>query len=109
LTDENKRGTLSRLTRAARLNLEQIVSRSVWRSQRRIDAMIAALGTLAFLVTLWMLVVVGAAVLEESGAKIAAALKGKVPHQPAVVPVRVRTRSRLQQPIRASVKLRAAA
>ena len=71
--------------------------------------MIAALGTLAFLVTLWMLVVVGAAVLEESGAKIAAALKGKVPHQPAVVPVRVRTRSRLQQPIRASVKLRAAA
>ena len=39
--------------------------------------MIAALGTLAFLATLWLLVVVGAAVLEESGAKIAAALKGK--------------------------------
>ena len=46
--------------------------------------MIAALGTLAFLATLWLLVVVGAAVLEESGAKIAAALKGKSPHQPAV-------------------------
>ena len=39
--------------------------------------MIAALGTLAFLATLWLLVVVGAAVLEESGAKIAAALKGE--------------------------------
>ena len=71
--------------------------------------MIAAFGTLAFLVTLWMLVVVGAAVLEESGAKIAAALKGKVPHQPTVVPVRVRTRPRMQQPMRASAKLRAAA
>ena len=71
--------------------------------------MIAAFGTLAFLVTLWMLVVVGAAVLEESGAKIAAALKGKVPHQPTVVPVRVRARQRLQQPMRASAKLRAAA
>ena len=40
--------------------------------------MIAAFGTLAFLATLWLLVVVGAAVLEESGAKIAAALKGQV-------------------------------
>ena len=39
--------------------------------------MTAALGTLAFLATLWLIVVVGAAVLEESGAKIAAALKGK--------------------------------
>lgn len=39
-------------------------------------AMMAPLGTLVFLVTLWLLVVVGAAVLEESGARIAAALKG---------------------------------
>ena len=31
--------------------------------------MIAAFGTLAFLATLWLLVVVGAAVLEESGAQ----------------------------------------
>ena len=38
--------------------------------------MTAALGTLVFLTTLWLLVVVGAAVLEESGAKIAAALRG---------------------------------
>ena len=71
--------------------------------------MTAALGTLVFLTTLWMIVVVGAAVLEESGAKIAAALKGKAPQQSAVVPVRVRTRTRLQQPMRASAKLRAAA
>ena len=39
--------------------------------------MIAALGTLPFLATLWLLVVLGAKVLEESGAKIAAALKGE--------------------------------
>ena len=71
--------------------------------------MIAALGTLAFLATLWLLVVVGAAILEESGAKIAAALKGEAPHQATVVPVRVRTRPRLQQPMRASARLRAAA
>ena len=35
--------------------------------------MIPAFGTLAFLATLWLLVVVGAAVLEESGAKVLAA------------------------------------
>ena len=71
--------------------------------------MIAALGTLAFLATLWMLVVVGAAVLEESGAKIAAALKGKTPHPSVFVPVRVRTRFRQQKPMRAIPRLRAAA
>lgn len=71
--------------------------------------MIAALGTLAFLATLWLLVVMGAAILEESGAKIAAALKGMASHQPTVVPVRVRTRPRLRQPMRATAKLRAAA
>ena len=71
--------------------------------------MIAPLGTLAFLATLWLLVVVGAAVLEESGAKIAAALKGK-PHQPRMaVPVRVRGRGRFQQPMRAKPRWRAAA
>jgi hypothetical protein len=71
--------------------------------------MIAALGTLAFLTTLWMLVVVGAAVLEESGAKIAAALKGKPAHQPISVPVRVRPRARLQRPVRVTARWRAAA
>jgi hypothetical protein len=71
--------------------------------------MIAAFGTLVFLATLWMLVVVGAAVLEESGAKIAAALKGKPAHRPISVPVRVRTRVRLQRPMRATARWRAAA
>ena len=71
--------------------------------------MMAALGTLVFLTTLWLLVVVGAAVLEESGAKIAAALKGKSRHRQMRVPVRVRPRSRLQQPMRAKPRLRAAA
>jgi hypothetical protein len=72
--------------------------------------MIAALGTLVFLATLWLLVVVGAAVLEESGAKIAAALKGRQPQpSPISVRIRVRSRPRVQQPVRASAIWRAAA
>jgi len=72
--------------------------------------MIAALGTLVFLVTLWMLVVVGAAVLEESGAKILAALKGVPPGSGrSYATVRVRVRGRLQKPMRANVEWRAAA
>ena len=72
--------------------------------------MMAALGTLVFLATLWLVVVVGAAVLEESGAKIAAALKGKQDRPSmAFASVRVRTRSRLQRPVRARATLRAAA
>ena len=71
--------------------------------------MIAALGTLAFLATLWLLVVVGASVLEESGAKIAAALKGKPAFRQVAIPVRARTRSRFQQPMRARPRWRDAA
>jgi hypothetical protein len=71
--------------------------------------MTAALGTLVFLVTLWMLVVVGAAVLEASGAKIAAALRGKPVSRPVVSPMRMRTRARVQQPMRAAARWRAAA
>ena len=71
--------------------------------------MTAALGTLVFLATLWLLVVVGAAVLEESGAKIVAALRGKPVSRPLIAPVRLRTRARVQQPMRASVRWRAAA
>jgi hypothetical protein len=72
--------------------------------------MIAAFGTLVFLATLWLLVVVGAAVLEESGAKIAAALRGKQALVPvASVRVRIRSRPRLQRPMRVSATFRAAA
>jgi hypothetical protein len=78
-------------------------------AQRRMDAMIAALGTLAFLATLWLLVVVGAMVLEESGAKIAAALKGAPLRQPVRIAVRVRTRQRLRPIMRAKAEWRAAA
>ena len=73
--------------------------------------MIAAMGTLAFLATLWLLVVVGAAVLEESGAKIAAALKGQSRAAVSVrlAPVRVRFRTRIAHPIRAKAEWRDAA
>ena len=73
--------------------------------------MIAPLGTLAFLATLWLLVVVGAAVLEESGAKIAAALKGRPRQGQAFVtsPIRVRTRLWMRSPMRATPRLRDAA
>jgi hypothetical protein len=56
--------------------------------------MIAALGTLPFLATLWLLAVLGAQVLEESGAKIAAALKGRaVQPNGAVGTMRLKIRS----------------
>ena len=73
--------------------------------------MIAPLGTLVFLATLWLLVVLGAAVLEESGAKIAAALKGEPVPRPSfgLAPVRLRTRGRVQKPMRVRAKWRAAA
>ena len=72
--------------------------------------MMAALGTLTFLATLWLLTVVGAAVLEESGAKIAAALKGKSAKPVyAAARVRGRTRARLQPASRARAEWRAAA
>lgn len=72
--------------------------------------MIAALGTLAFLATLWALAVVGAAILEESGAKIAAALKGQSARRAAlrVAPVRMRIRAR-PRVMRAEPRWRAAA
>jgi len=71
--------------------------------------MIAALGTLIFLATIWLLVVVGAMVLEESGEKIVAVLKGE-PRRQAwyVVPMRLRIR-RPVKPMRASARWRAAA
>lgn len=71
----------------------------------------AALGTLVFLATLWLLVVVGAAILEESGAKIAAALRGQSAYGPAIqfTPAWIRPRSRVQQPMRARPRWRAAA
>jgi len=71
--------------------------------------MIAAFGTLAFLATLRLLVVVGAAVLEESGAKIAAALKGEHRRQSLyIAPIRVRVR-RSAKPMCATAKWRVAA
>ena len=73
--------------------------------------MIAALGTLPFLATLSLLVVLGAAVLEESGAKIAAALKGDFREQsslPMSLP-RVRSRHSVQKIRRETQRLSAAA
>ena len=73
--------------------------------------MTAALGTLPFIATLWLLAVLGAAVLEESGAKIAAALKGRPLQKPSVgeVSVRVRGRPLASRPMHVSVEWRAAA
>ena len=62
--------------------------------------MIAALATLVFVTTLWMLVVVGAAVLETSGGKILAALKGRI-LAPTVATRAIRVRHQRYQPQRA--------
>ena len=61
--------------------------------------MIAALGTLVFLTTLWMLAVVGAAILNSSGSKILAALQGKSA-APAIATRPVRIRHQRYQPLR---------
>jgi len=75
--------------------------------------MIAALATVAFLATLWLLAMIGLATFDESGAKIVAALKGQSPlaMAPAVRSVtwKVTSRARARQPLRARPQLRAAA
>ena len=71
--------------------------------------MIAALGTLPFLATLWLLVVLGASVLEESGAKIAAALKGDAREPPPLIAMRPRERVRSPQLRSGEPRWRAAA
>ncbi|MFL6752665.1 MAG: hypothetical protein ACJ8D5_02160 [Sphingomicrobium sp.] len=71
--------------------------------------MIAAAGTLIFLATLWLLTVVGAAILEDNGAKIAAALKGRPARPQAAFAMRLRSRPRVRQPMRARPRWRAAA
>ena len=72
--------------------------------------MTAALVTFTFLATLWMLIVVGAAVLEQSGGKILAALKGRRTAHVVTRTVRVRfPRYRPERPLHASARLRAAA
>jgi hypothetical protein len=73
--------------------------------------MIAALGTLPFLAVLWLLMVLGAAALEESGAKIAAALKGHSPALPSICfpQARFRERAWLRQPVRERPQWRDAA
>jgi hypothetical protein len=70
--------------------------------------MIAALGTLTFLTTLWLVVLTGAAMLEESGEKIAAALKG-IPAQPPIAAPRVRIRAPRRAISRGYAEWRAAA
>ena len=73
--------------------------------------MIAALGTLVFLSTLWMLVVVGAALLDSSGSRILAALKGRSA-APAIATRPIRMRHQRYQPLRparVTVRQRAAA
>ena len=75
--------------------------------------MLAALATLAFLATMWMIAVVTISMLGESGPKILAALKGRslLATAPVDVPaaMRVSQRARLQRPVRAQPQLRAAA
>lgn len=71
--------------------------------------MTSALGTLVFLSTMWLLVVAGAAVLEDSGAKILAALNGKSREPQIAVQPKLRMRIRRPQPMRAKPQWRAAA
>jgi hypothetical protein len=84
-------------------------------AQPRNDAMLAVLSTLAFAGTLWLIGVIALRMIDESGGKILAALKGQSPiatPQLAPVALRVGARARLvtqQRPVRAQLKRRAAA
>ena len=69
----------------------------------------AVLGTLPFVATLWLLVVLGAAILEESGAKIAAALKGQSASRTAPVSRRMNSRVTGRRSTRLETRWRAAA
>ena len=76
--------------------------------------MLAPLATLAFLATLWLVVVTLAEMLSQNGGKIAAAVRGRSPlatTAPELRPVAVRVsqRSRPQRILRARPGLRAAA
>jgi hypothetical protein len=77
--------------------------------ERRLSVMTAALGTLPFIATLWLLVVLGAAVLEESGGKIVAALKGEPADAPKLVVLSGGRRPRDERISPAGLRWRAAA
>lgn len=80
---------------------------------RKNIVMLAPFATLAFLATLWLVAVVGAAMLGASGRKVLLALKGRslLASEPVVRPVAVRIspRARPQRAMRAQPRLRAAA
>ncbi len=75
--------------------------------------MLAPLATLAFLATIWLLVIIGAEMFGLSGRKIAMALRRRslLATAPAIRPVAVRVsrRARPQRTLRAQPRLRAAA
>jgi len=70
-----------------------------------------ALATLTFLMAAWLAVVVLAGTLEDSGAKVGAALAGRPPAPAAAISVRLRPRYEARRPLmpRARPGLRAAA
>ena len=86
---------------------------AVFGALTRINAMLAAFATAAFLATLWMIGAVVIHMLSESGEKILAALKGRsVLAAPAVetrVAMRVSQRFRQPRSLRAQPQWRAAA
>jgi hypothetical protein len=71
--------------------------------------MIAALATLPFALVLWLLLVTGASILEQSGGKIAAALRGEPRREPCQRTPRIRTRSVERTVSSSRAQLRAAA
>lgn len=75
--------------------------------------MLFALGTIVFIATIWLVVVAAAAMLDQDGGKIRAALAGRswLAGKPefAPAPVRISARSRAVRPVRAQPRLRAAA
>ena len=86
---------------------------AVFGALTRINAMLAAFATAAFLATLWMVGAVALQMVSESGGKIRAALKGRsvlaAPAVEARIAVRISQRSRQPRSLRAQPQWRAAA
>lgn len=110
LTNRNKKRTFSRLNHRSLTKVERIRSTAVQAATQGTTIMIAAFATLVFLATLVALLGIAAAMMEESGTKILAALRGQsVSAQPVQPALRVTSRARVRRPMCARPQLRVAA
>ena len=112
MTAENITGTLCRINRMRGAEGTETVP-SGFSAQPEEPPMLAAVATLVFLTTLWLVAFAGILMVGENRSKILAALRGQsllaaTPVAPRIA-LRVSQRARVQAPLRARPEWRAAA